>query len=107
MPKQKNQIRNEFSVLAASLVIIVWGIVQAQSVLVRLLVALFLAVDWSTAGTVAQRETNSLCFCSACSSRDVMVIILLMIGGLVGTSLVTFLIVCLFISSAYRRKFKH
>jgi AI-2 transport protein TqsA len=76
-------------IVAASLVIIVWGIVQAQSVLVLMLVALFLAVIGAPL-VLWLKEKRIPSVLAVLAVLACMVAILLMIGGLVGTSLAHF-----------------
>jgi predicted PurR-regulated permease PerM len=76
-------------VIVASLVIIVWGIVQAQSVLVLMLVALFLAVIGAPL-VLWLKEKQIPSVLAVLAVLACMVAILLMIGGLVGTSLASF-----------------
>ncbi len=76
-------------VIAASLVIIVWGIVQAQSVLVLMLVALFLAVIGAPP-VIWLKDKRIPSILAVLAVLACMVAILLMIGGLVGTSLANF-----------------
>jgi len=88
---KKDNTRQGTSVLiiAASLVIIVWGIVQAQSVLVLMLVALFLAVIGAPP-VIWLKEKRIPSVLAVLAVLACMVAILLMIGGLVGTSLSNF-----------------
>jgi AI-2 transport protein TqsA len=90
MIHQKNtQNRISIPVLAASLVIIVWGIVQAQSVLVLMLVALFLSIIGAPPVLwLKQKRVPSVL--AVLAVLACMVFILLMIGGVVGTSLANF-----------------
>jgi AI-2 transport protein TqsA len=90
MSNQENVHRGtSFLIAAASLVIIIWGINQAQSVLVLILVALFLSVISAPSVLWLKRRhipsVVAVLLVLAC-----MVIVLLMIGGLVGTSLANF-----------------
>ncbi len=73
-------------VIAAALVVIIWGINQAQSALVSSLVAVFLAV----LGTPLVQRLERKRFPSVAAVLIVlsgMLVILLAVGGLVGTSL--------------------
>jgi len=87
----KNSTRQGTSMLViiASLVIIVWGIVQAQSILVLMLVALFLAVVGAPP-VLWLKEKGIPSFLAVLAVLACMIAILLMIGGLVGTSLASF-----------------
>jgi predicted PurR-regulated permease PerM len=87
--KNNTQRRTSFLVVAASLVIIVWGIVQAQSVLVLMLVALFLAVIGAPL-VLWLKEKRIPSVLAVLIVLTCMVTILLMIGGLVATSLAHF-----------------
>jgi predicted PurR-regulated permease PerM len=87
--KNNNQRGTSFLVVAASLVVIVWGIVQAQSVLVLMLVALFLAVIGAPL-VLWLKEKRIPSVLAVLVVLTCMVTILLMIGGLVGTSLAHF-----------------
>jgi len=87
--KNNTQRGTSFLVVAASLVIIVWGIVQAQSVLVLMLVALFLAVIGAPL-VLWLKEKRIPSVLAVLVVLSCMVTILLMIGGLVGTSLAHF-----------------
>jgi len=87
--KNNTQRRTSFLVVAASLVIIVWGIVQAQSILVLMLVALFLAVIGAPL-VLWLKEKRIPSVLAVLVVLTCMVTILLMIGGLVGTSLAHF-----------------
>jgi AI-2 transport protein TqsA len=78
-----------FLVIAASLVIIIWGIVQAQSVLVLMLVAIFLAIIGAPP-VLWLKEKHVPSVVAVLVVLVCMVSILLMIGGLVGTSLAHF-----------------
>jgi AI-2 transport protein TqsA len=80
---------SSFLIVIASLVIIIWGIYQAQSVLVLMLVALFLAVIGAPPVLwLKQKRIPSVL--SVLVVLAGMIFILLMIGGLVGTSLASF-----------------
>jgi predicted PurR-regulated permease PerM len=87
--KNINQRGTSFLVVTASLVIIIWGIVQAQSVIVLMLIALFLAVIGAppVLWLKAKRIPSVLAVLTVLAC---MVILLLMIGGLVGTSIAHF-----------------
>lgn len=87
--KNNTQRGTSFLVVAASLVVIVWGIVQAQSVLVLMLVALFLAVIGAPL-VLWLKEKRIPSVLAVLVVLTCMVTILLMIGGLVGTSLAHF-----------------
>jgi AI-2 transport protein TqsA len=76
-------------VVTASLVIIVWGIVQAQSVLVLMLVALFLAVIGAPL-VIWLKEKRIPSILAVLAVLACMIALLLMIGGLVGTSVANF-----------------
>ncbi len=78
-----------FLVVAASLVIIVWGIYQAQSFLVLMLVALFLAVIGAPP-VLWLKEKRVPSILAVLVVLTSMIVILLMIGGIVGTSLSSF-----------------
>jgi AI-2 transport protein TqsA len=88
---KKNNTRQGTSLLVvtASLVIIVWGIVQAQSVLVLMLVALFLAVIGAPM-VLWLKEKRIPSVLAVLAVLSGMIAVLLMIGGLVGTSLANF-----------------
>jgi AI-2 transport protein TqsA len=73
----------------ASFIIIIWGIYQAQSVIVLFLVALFLAVI-SAPPVLWLKKQGVPSVLSVLIVIASMIIILLMIGGLVGTSLANF-----------------
>jgi predicted PurR-regulated permease PerM len=88
---EQNTIRRGTSFLftAAALVIIVWGIYQAQSFLVLMLVALFLAVIGAPpVYWLKQKHVPSVLAVLVVLAG--MITILLMIGGLVGSSLARF-----------------
>jgi AI-2 transport protein TqsA len=90
MKNQKNsQHGTSLLVVTASLVIIVWGIIQAQSVLVLMLVALFLAVIGAPM-VLWLKEKRIPSVLAVLAVLACMIVILLMIGGLVGTSLANF-----------------
>ena len=80
---------SRFLVIAAAIVFIVWGISQAQSVLVSFLVAVFLAmlgtppVFW-----LARKRIPSVAAVLIVVTG--MIVVLLIVGGLVGTSLNSF-----------------
>lgn len=78
-----------FFVAAASLVIIVWGIYQAQSFLVLMLVALFLAVIGAPP-VLWLKEKRVPSVLAVLLVLGSMVVLLLIIGGIVGTSLSSF-----------------
>lgn len=76
-------------VVIASLVIIIWGIIQAQSVLVLILVALFLAII--AAPPVLWLEEKRIPSVLAVLMVVIcMIAVLLLIGGIVGASLASF-----------------
>jgi AI-2 transport protein TqsA len=90
MSDQENIHRGtSFLIVAASLVIIIWGINQAQSVLVLILVALFLSVI-SAPPVLWLKKRHIPSVVAVLLVLACMVIVLLMIGGLVGTSLANF-----------------
>jgi AI-2 transport protein TqsA len=90
MSDQENAHRGtSLLVVAASLVIIVWGINQAQSVLVLILVALFLAVIGAPP-VLWLKQKHVPYVLAVLVVLTGMITILLMIGGLVGTSLASF-----------------
>lgn len=91
MTGQSNSQRGiHFLVIAAALVIIIWGINQAQSVLVSFLVAVFLAVIGTPPVLWLERKRIP-------SVVAVLIVVagmitsLLIVGGLVGTSLNSFI----------------
>jgi AI-2 transport protein TqsA len=90
MHDQENAHRgNSLLVVTASLVIIIWGIYQAQSVLVLLLVALFLAIIGAPPVLwLKQKRLPSVLAVLLVLAG--MISILLMVGGLVGTALANF-----------------
>ncbi|MGD0038010.1 MAG: AI-2E family transporter, partial [Bacteroidota bacterium] len=90
MTDQKNIHRGtSFLFVTAALVIIVWGIYQAQSFLVLMLVALFLSVVGAPPVLwLKQKRIPSVIAVLIVLAG--MITILLMIGGLVGTSIVSF-----------------
>ena len=90
MTGQKNiQRGTSFLFTAAALVIIVWGIYQAQSFLVLMLVALFLAVIGAPPVYWLKQKHVPSVFAVLVVLAG-MITILLMIGGLVGSSLARF-----------------
>jgi predicted PurR-regulated permease PerM len=90
MPQQKYINRGSSLLLAiASFIIIVWGIYQAQSVIVLFLVALFLAVI-SAPPVLWLKKKGVPSVLAVLIVLASMIIIMLMIGGLVGTSLANF-----------------
>ena len=78
-----------YLLIAASLVVIVWGIYQAQSFLVLMLVALFLSVI-SAPLVLWLKQKRIPSVLAVLIVLAGMVAILLMIGGLVGTSIASF-----------------
>jgi AI-2 transport protein TqsA len=78
-----------FLVVAASFVIIIWGIVQAQSLIVLMLVAFFLAVIGAPP-VLWLKEKRVPSVLAVLAVLACMVILLLLIGGLVATSLAHF-----------------
>ena len=78
-----------FLVVAASFVIILWGINQAQSVIVLILVALFLAVIGASPLLWLKRKKVPSVLAVLIVLAG-MVIILLITGGFVATSLASF-----------------
>ncbi|MBN1399162.1 MAG: AI-2E family transporter [Bacteroidetes bacterium] len=76
-------------VIIASLVIIVWGIIQAQSVLVLLLAALFLAVIGAPP-VLWLKEKRIPNFLAVAVVLACLIAILIIAGGLIGTSLASF-----------------
>jgi AI-2 transport protein TqsA len=90
MPMQKKINRGASLLLTiASSIIIIWGIYQAQSVLVLFLVALFLAVI-SAPPVLWLKKKGVPSVLSVLIVIAAMIIIFLLIGGLVGTSLANF-----------------
>ncbi len=87
MTGQSNSQRGiRFLVIAAALVIIIWGINQAQSVLVSFLVAVFLAVIGTPPVLWLERKRIPSVVAVLIVVTG-MIIVLLIVGGLVGTSL--------------------
>jgi AI-2 transport protein TqsA len=78
-----------FLFVAAAFVILIWGIVQAQSVLVLMLAAVFLAVIGAPP-VLWLKEKHVPSVIAVLAVLACMVTVLLMIGGLVGTSLASF-----------------
>jgi len=78
-----------FLIVAASLVILIWGIVQAQSVIVPMLVALFLAVI-AAPPVLWLKEKHVPSVLAVLAVLACMIMLLLLIGGLVGTSIASF-----------------
>jgi predicted PurR-regulated permease PerM len=81
--------RTSFLVITASIVIIVWGIYQAQSVIVLVLVALFLAV-LGTPPLLWLKQKRIPSVLAVLVVLAGIIVILLMIGGLVGASVASF-----------------
>ncbi len=91
MTDQSNSQRGiRFLVIIAALVIIIWGINQAQSVLVSFLVAVFLAVIGTPPVLWLERKRIPSVVAVLLVMAG-MITILLIIGGLVGTSLNSFI----------------
>jgi AI-2 transport protein TqsA len=76
-------------VVAASIVIIVWGIYQAQSILVLFLVAVFLSVIGAPP-VLWLKEKHVPSVIAVLLVLFCMIAVLLLIGGIVGTSLSSF-----------------
>ncbi|MCX6120353.1 MAG: AI-2E family transporter [Ignavibacteriales bacterium] len=90
MPEKSNiQRGSSLLVVAASLVILTWGIVQAQSVIVLMLVALFLAVI-AAPPVLWLKEKRIPSVLAVLAVLACMIFLLLLIGGFVGTSLASF-----------------
>ena len=87
--KNSAQRGTNILVVAASLVVIIWGIVQAQSVLVLILVAFFLALIGAPP-VLWLKKKHIPSVLAVLIVLVCMITILLMIGGLVGTSLAHF-----------------
>lgn len=87
--KHASQSGTSFFLIIASLIIIIWGIVQAQSILVLVLVALFLAVLGAPPVLWFKKRripsVLAVLIVLAC-----MIIVLLMVGGVIATSLASF-----------------
>jgi AI-2 transport protein TqsA len=81
--------RTSILVVAASLVVIIYGVYQAQSIIVLFLVALFLAVIGAplVLWLKQRRVPSALAVLLVLAS---MIALLVLIGGLVGTSLASF-----------------
>jgi AI-2 transport protein TqsA len=91
MTEQSNSQRgSRFLVIAAALIIIIWGINQAQSVLVSFLVAVFLAVIGTPPVLWLERKGIPSVVAVLIVVAG-MITVLLIIGGLVGTSLNNFI----------------
>lgn len=88
---EKNNFQHgtNYLVIAASLVILIWGVVQAQSVLVLMLVAIFLAIIGAPP-VLWLKEKRIPSVIAVLVVLVCMVSILLMIGGIVGTSIAHF-----------------
>jgi AI-2 transport protein TqsA len=82
-------IRPGFLVIAAALVIIIWGINQAQSVLVSLLVAIFLAM-LGTPQVLWLERKRVPSFIAVLLVVTGMVTLLLIVGAIVGSSINSF-----------------
>ncbi|RPI02988.1 MAG: AI-2E family transporter [Ignavibacteriae bacterium] len=90
MPEKNNRSpETNVLVLAAALVIIIWGVVQAQSFIVLLLVALFLAVIGAPP-VLWLKEKRIPSVLAVLTVLACMIIFLMMVGGLVVTSLAHF-----------------
>jgi AI-2 transport protein TqsA len=90
MPEKSNiQRGTSLLVVAASFVIIIWGVVQAQSFIVFILIALFLSVIGAPP-VLWLKEKRIPSVLAVLAVLACMIILLLMIGGLVGTSLASF-----------------
>src|SRR5512143_3533455 len=88
---QSNSQRGiRFLVTAAALVIIIWGINQAQSVLVSFLVAVFLAILGTPPVLWLERKRIPSVVAVSIVVTG-MIVVLLIVGGLVGTSLNSFI----------------
>jgi AI-2 transport protein TqsA len=87
--QNNNQRRIGFLFTTAALVVIIWGIYQAQSFLVLILVALFLSIIGAPPVLwLKQKRVPSVL--AVIIVLAAMIIVLLMIGGIVGTSLANF-----------------
>jgi AI-2 transport protein TqsA len=80
MKKSDSPLGTSFLGITASLVLIIWGVIQAQSVLVLMLVALFLAVLGAPL-VLWLKEKRIPTAIAVLSVLACMVIILMMIGG--------------------------
>jgi predicted PurR-regulated permease PerM len=90
MAEQSNPLRGtRFLVIVAALVIIIWGINQAQSVLVLVLGSVFLAVVGTPPVLWLERKRIPSVV-AVLTVMAGMITLLLMIGGVVGASLNTF-----------------
>ena len=76
-------------VVAAALVIIIYGVYQAQSVIVLFLVALFLTVIGAPPVLWLEKKRVPTIL-AVLAVLACMIVVLLLIGGLVGTSLASF-----------------
>jgi AI-2 transport protein TqsA len=87
--KTASRSGTSFFVITASMIIIIYGIIQAQSILVDMLVALFLAVLGAplVLWLQARRIPTAIAVLAVLAC---MVIALLMIGGVIATSLASF-----------------
>jgi len=91
MTEKSNSERGfRFLVIAAALVIIIWGINQAQSVLVSFLVAVFLAMLGTPPVLWLERKRIPSVIAVAIVVTG-MITVLLIVGGFVGTSLNSFI----------------
>jgi AI-2 transport protein TqsA len=91
MTEQNNSQQGvRFLVIAAALVIIIIGINQAQSVLVSILIAIFLAL-LGTPPVLWLKRKRVPAFAAVLLVVTVMIIILLIVGGFVGASLSSFI----------------
>jgi len=91
MTEQRNSQRGiHFLVIAAALVIIIWGINQAQSVLVSFLVAVFLAMLGTPQVLWLERKRIPTVIAVLLVVAG-MIVVLLIVGGLVATSLNSFI----------------
>ena len=87
MTDQNNSHRAmRFLIIAASFVIIIWGINQAQSVVALFLVSVFLALIGTPAVLWMERK-HIPSFAAVMIVMACMIVLLLMIGGIVGVSL--------------------
>jgi predicted PurR-regulated permease PerM len=87
--KTASQSGMSFLVITASLIIIIWAIIQAQSILVLMLVALFLAVLGAPL-VLWLKERRIPSVIAVLAVLACMVIALLMIGGVIATSMASF-----------------
>jgi len=90
MTEQSNAFRGtRYLVVAAALVIIIYGINQAQSIVALFLVAIFLAL-LGTPPVLLLKRKRVPSFLAVLSVMAFMVMLLLIIGGVIGASLSTF-----------------